>query len=260
MAGPKAVGMRRSTLSGPGLRALLATSSVAALLIGGGTPAAYAAACSNVVSAPFDNPLNTTIQNVCVDASFTAPGSNITNEGSISPSGIAFVGGTINGSILSTGVIDGGISLDATSMISGSHTAISIGGAIFTGGISNSGMLSVGGSGIVVNGPSTFTGGISNSGTITASGNGINVGSAGLFTGGIVNSATGTITAARFGVGVLVGSTGGPGVYNVSNFSGGISNAGNISSNSGTGIQINGVSTFGGGITNSGTISAGAEV
>ena len=100
-----------------------ATSSVAALLIGGGAPAAYAAACNNVVSAPFDNPLNTTIQNVCIDASFTAPGSNITNEGAISPSGIAFIGGTINGSVLSAGVINGGISLDPASMISGSHTS-----------------------------------------------------------------------------------------------------------------------------------------
>ena len=104
--------MRSSTPSRPGLRALLATSSVAALLIGGGTPAAYAAACNDAgISLPFDNPLNTTIQNVCVVASFTAPGSNITNEGSISPSGIAFVGGTINGSVLSAGVINGGISL-----------------------------------------------------------------------------------------------------------------------------------------------------
>ncbi|MGC1777355.1 MAG: hypothetical protein WBB34_05360, partial [Xanthobacteraceae bacterium] len=239
----------------PGTRRLLATSSVAALLIGGGMPVALAAPCTNVVAAPFDNPANTTVQNICITGSFTAPGSNVSNEGTISPSGIAFVGGTISGSILDTGVINGGISLDAASMITGNQVAISIGGSIFTGGISNAGTLSVSASAVVVNGPSTFSGGISNSGTITAAGNGINVGGAGQFTGGIVNAASGTIAATRFGVGVLVGSTGGPGVYNVSKFNGGISNAGSISSNSGTGIQINGVSTFGGGISNSGTIS-----
>ena len=70
---------------------------------------------------------------------------------------------------------------------------------------------------IVVNGASIFSGGIGNSGTITASGNAINGANDGLFSGGIVDSATGTITATHYGVGLLVGNTGGPGVSNVSN-------------------------------------------
>ena len=127
---------------------------------------------------------------------------------------------------------------DATSMISGSGTAISIGGAIFTGGISNSGTLSVGGSGIVVNGPSTFTGGISNSGLISANGAyGIAV-SASTFLGGITNS--GTISG---------GSPGWNFGQNSRKFSGWISNAGTISAGI-IGIVVSGVTNFIGGIIN----------
>jgi hypothetical protein len=254
--GPKAAGMRTSRPSALGLSALLATSSVAALLIGTGAPPAYAVQPCEfggiaVVGASQGSVTNSApisciyISNSTINGSVTNAGSGaITTTGPPSSTGITVNNSTVTGAVSNAGTI----------AASGNGIAIT-GNASIGGGIGNSGMLSVGGSGIVVNGPSTFAGGISNSGAITASGNGINVGSAGLFTSGIVNSASGTITATRFGVGVLVGSTGGPGIYNVSNFGGGVSNAGSISSNSGTGIQINGVSTFGGGIANSGTIS-----
>ncbi|HEX3709259.1 MAG TPA: hypothetical protein VHV56_05175, partial [Pseudolabrys sp.] len=108
------------------LRLLLASSSVAALLIGGGTPHAFAAACTNTIGASFDVPAATTVANVCVqNTSFTG---NITNEGTISPSGIAFQNGTIAGQINSSGIVDGGISLDSRSKITSTTTAISITG------------------------------------------------------------------------------------------------------------------------------------
>jgi hypothetical protein len=82
-----AFGMRNPRCaSRPNLRLLLASSSVAAILIGGGTPAAFAA-CVNG-GGGYDNPSPTTIAGICVaNTSFSG---NITNEGTISPSGIAF--------------------------------------------------------------------------------------------------------------------------------------------------------------------------
>ena len=67
--------------------ALLLSSSIAALLVAGGTPPAWAA-CGNNIHASFDNPAAQTTPCVAVtNTSFTG---NITNEGTISPGGIAF--------------------------------------------------------------------------------------------------------------------------------------------------------------------------
>jgi uncharacterized protein with beta-barrel porin domain len=227
---------------------LLASCSLAALLSGGGMPAAWAASCTNPVTmVPFDNPSGHTVANICVqNTSFTG---SITNEGTVSPSGIAFKNGTINGSITSSGTIIGGISLDSASKVTSTKTAISVTGPTFSGGISNAGTISAANTGIFVNSVTSFLGGISNSGMISAAFTGILVSGVTSFSGRISNS--GMISALN---GIVVGSSvGSP----LASFSGGISNSGTISVG-GTGILVRNVTNFSGGISNSGTISAGA--
>jgi hypothetical protein len=136
---------------------LLVTTSVAALLVGGGAPSAWAA-CGNNIGAAFDNPAAHTTPCVAVtNTSFTG---NITNEGTIAPGGITFSHGTITGSIVSSGTIAGGISLDGKSAISSTSTAIAINGGAFSGGISNRGSISYGGGGIFVGGAAILTGSV----------------------------------------------------------------------------------------------------
>jgi uncharacterized protein with beta-barrel porin domain len=267
------------------LRLLLASSSVAALLIGCGTPSALAAPCTNTVTAAFDNPIATTVANVCVhNTSFTG---SITNEGKISPSGIAFQNGTITGKINSAGVVNGGISLDATSKITATQSSIEITGTSFTGGISNAGTLSAGKYGIDAYLPTphanplfTFSGGITNSGTITvssSSGDGIYFRYVPSVFGGISNSGAITsgggginvYTAAQFGStsagggitnsGTISARTAGIEAYNVTTFSGGITNTGTIIVAGSSGIYVRFASVFSGGISNSGTISVGGR-
>ncbi len=168
---------------------------------------------------------------------------------------------------------------------SGTINCVLVGGSTispsttFSGGISNSGTISSGVTGIFVGGVSIFSSGISNSGTISVTGSvglgaisgvcagfcgdgfGIGVESVSIFSGGISNS--GTVSSNI--TGILVGS--------ISTFSGGISNSGTISAiggfspgttlavgasipTGGNGIEVNSVSVFSGGISNSGTISA----
>ena len=243
----------------------MASSSVAAILIGGGVPAW--AACTQVGAGGYNNPGATTVAGLCV--SNTSFSGSITNEGTISPSGIKFSNGTMTGQILSSGTINGGISLDSASKISGTNTDISVIGPTFTGGISNAAALSsafygifVGGNAAIdalVNGGvvsitiSTFTGGISNSGSIAT-------GDYGILVGG--NASTGS------------GDDTGNASITISTFTGGISNSGTISSTGGggVGVWVGGnamigseasrnatsvrVASFSGGIFNSGTISA----
>jgi uncharacterized protein with beta-barrel porin domain len=250
------------------LRLLLASSSVAAILIGGGAPVAVAAPCVNKISSSFDNPAGNTVANVCVDnTSFTGA---ITNEGTISPSGIAFVNGTITGFVGSTGVINGGISLDKTSAINGTFDAIFIGGRTsgggtvtvpsFSGGITNAGTITAPGDGIFVGGTannrfgdfssvtiSNFAGGITNSGTIFAGfANGIFIG--GLAEGSTTNITVSTFTGGITNTGLIetFGTTQGGGIVVGGEASGGI--FANISTLT--------ISTFGGEISNSGTIAA----
>jgi hypothetical protein len=246
-------------MTGCGLReTLLASCSVAALLIGGGTSVAFAA-CINGGGG-----YNNTGAISCIQVTDTTFTGKITNKGTISPGGITFTGSAMTGSIQDSGpLIAGGISLDSASKITSPSTAILITGSTFLGGITNSGKITAGGngSGIAVGGVSTFAGGISNRGMISIANTNVNVGVAGIsvysdsaFTGGITNS--GTISATGENVaGILVQS--------VSTFAGGISNSGIISAvNTNAkvlffGIEVYGDSAFTGGITNSGTISAG---
>src|SRR5580704_3418086 len=95
---------------------LLLSSSLTALLVGGGASSAWAG-CGNTIGAAFDNPAATTTP--CVAVTNTSFSGNITNEGTIAPGGISFTNGTVTGLISSSGTIAGGISLDANSVITG---------------------------------------------------------------------------------------------------------------------------------------------
>ncbi|MDR3464787.1 MAG: autotransporter domain-containing protein [Xanthobacteraceae bacterium] len=231
----------------------LASSSLAAVLVGAGAPPAFAACVS--VNANFDNPSATTVAGVCVtNTSFAG---SITNEGTISPLGIVFTNGTISGFIASTGTLNGGISLDTHSKIlAATGAAISISGN-FSGNISNGGSItSTTATGIAVRGPGTFAGAISNAGTITGAGDGIRAYSSVVAFGtkspggGIVNSGT-------------ISSSGGFGINTfgvVSTFYGGITNTGTIITANRPGIDFSATSFFGG-ILNTGTISgSGAAI
>jgi uncharacterized protein with beta-barrel porin domain len=238
---------------------LLLSTSVTALLVGGGAPAAFAACYTGPF--PFTN--NTTRS--CITVSATSFTGNVVNSatGVISPGGPTGIlvtnASTITGQISNAGTISvggTGILVDSSSVItngiinsgtiSASTAGIVVNGvSTFAGGISNSGTISATGAGIVLSTVSTFSGGISNSGTISAGSAGIVVTDVATFSGGVTNS--GTISAA---VGISVGCFCG-----ISTFSGGIVNSGTISAGT-AGILVNVVSAFSGGITNSGTIAA----
>jgi len=243
------------------VRLLLASSSVAALLIGGGAPSAFAA-CGPTLTGSVSGCTNSGTTPGIVITNATVSG-NISNTGSITATGISVTNhSTINGAILSSGTIEtsspsaSGISIDATSQVvtsefSSTLTAVRVNGSTFIGGITNSGTISGQLGGVLVGGNSsassiviaTFGGGISNSGLIALTGPSGN----GIVVGGNVHSGA-NIT--------------------VSNFSGNISNSGTISAGN-NGIVVGGgaggeagsellaISLFTGNITNSGSIFAG---
>ena len=139
------------------VRLLLASSSVAALLIGGGAPAALADGC---YAAPFPYTNNGTVH--CIVVNNTSFSGNLVNSGTgtISPgepTGISVNNSTITGQIFNAGTISAG----GPGILIKSNSAL-------TSGISNSGTISAGGDGgIYINGVSTFAGGINNSGTFS---------------------------------------------------------------------------------------------
>ena len=231
------------------LGGLLASTSVAALLIGGGAPAAFA----NCQLGPAGNQ------------------ASVSNSGTINC--INIEGITVTGDVTNTGT---GI-INATGPFSLSRNGIIIQYASVGGAVVNAGQITASGygNGIFVTSNATVSGGINNSGTITAAlGNGILIGSTSTlsvtissFGGGITNS--GTITAST-GTGIVVGDRSANNVtITISTFAGGITNSGTIAASI-DGIWVGGggfdfvtsngfvkISTFAGGITNSGTISAG---
>jgi outer membrane autotransporter protein len=223
--------------------ALLATSSVVAMIAAGSGPAR--AACAAIGSSGFTNPIGTTIP--CASASNTVINGNVVNAGTISPGsafGISINGGTLNGAIVNSGTIT------TTTPPNPTGNGVFVFGAIVTGGISNSGSITSSGRDILVQATPSFGGGITNTGTLASvSTSGIQVFTVSTFTGGITNS--GTITPS--GIGILVDT--------VSTFTGGIVNSGTITSSpTQAGISVNNVRTFVGGINNSGTLSgAGAS-
>jgi uncharacterized protein with beta-barrel porin domain len=213
----------------------------------------------------------------------------ITNSGRITAgaNGV-MVGGNVSGSNASVTIesFGGGIVNSAGGTISAGGSGVVVGGGIngssfftaaaiaistFSGGISNSGVISASQHGILVGGIATgtfgsvtiasFSGGITNSHSITAGGNGIFVGgnangtgsavTISNFAGGISNA--GTISAG--GRGIFVGGTGTVGgTVTIWAFTGGITNTGLIAAATGIKIDVN-VQSFSGAIANAGTIS-----
>ena len=251
------------------LRLLLASSSVAALLLGGGPRSAFAACTINDVGVNVAAVSNSAaidcinVQNSTVTGSVTNTGAGTLTPVGITPptaTGITINNSKIGGSVSNAGTITAplatGIVVNNNSSVAGRVTnsgSLSAGifginvfnNGTFGGGISNSGTVSAGGTGIIAAFVGTFAGGITNSGTVTAGIVGLAASGDLSFTGGIANAAAGTITGANAGISVT----------QVSTFLGGIANAGVIKSVH-TGIFIDGGNTFGGGIANSGTISA----
>ena len=269
----------------------LASSSLAALMIGNGAPPALAGACAispvtNQSSVSNSGSIN------CINLSGITVTGNVTNTGTITPTGptqagIGIDNSSIGGTISNSGTITGARSANAIDVTGSSAVAGGIANSgtitasergisdnsvsILAGGISNSGAISANLQGIFVDGVSTLAGGISNSGTVSsANASDIHVQQVSTFAGGINNS--GTISANRTSIVVYLVSTflggitnsgtisspGRTGILAVlsSSFAGGISNSGTISSANGTGIDVKHGLSFAGGINNSGTISA----
>jgi outer membrane autotransporter protein len=235
--GSVAGGRRRTR---PAVRLLLATSSVAALIVGA-APRPAQAAC---YTGPF--PFTNTAAQSCINVTNTSFSGNLVNSGT----GVVSPGGP-DGITVDNSTITGQVSNAGTISVGGNGILVQ-NNSLVTNGIVNSGSITAGSGarGIVVTGVSAFAGGILNSGTISAGFDGIFVGNLASFAGGITNS--GSITAGSSGIGIFV--------VNVSAFSGGIANSGTITAgSSGNGIAVVGVSTFSGGIANSGTITAGTS-
>jgi uncharacterized protein with beta-barrel porin domain len=228
-------------MGGRGRAGLLLSSSVAALLIGAGAPAAFAACTVDQTGG--------TVASV----SNASPAANCINV----------LNATVTGNVVNTSA---GV-LTANGGSPPSNTGITINNSSVGGAVSNAGTINANNIGILVGGamfapnffsptvilasPATVSGGITNTGTIAAGSAGIWVQAADTFGGGIVNAAAGTIFG-QVGIAVGVGATT-FGVRSVSSFGGGIVNQGLIQV-SGAGIFVNGVSTFDGGIRNSGTL------
>jgi uncharacterized protein with beta-barrel porin domain len=264
---------------------LLVSSSIGALLVGGGTRPAMAA-CANTVgpgaSASFTNPTGTVIP--CVSFQGATISGNVVNAGTITPGGapdgMNFTNATtIQGAVSNSGAI---------SVTDGTGIHVGAGAATLLGGITNSGTITAVGAGgqrgIDVAGQFTFNGGITNAGVISAGVAGVNVIDNFTFSGGITNGATGKITAATDGIvvsggatamtfggnisnagtiaakiGVNVFGTATGGIFQIKILSGAVINSGTISAAT-TGIVVKGASTFTGGVTNTGTITATAGV
>ncbi len=267
---PLPMGVRRAGLPG-----LLASSSVAALLVGGGGPAF--AACTDYINTTAAGCTNsTTITHLTISNSTVT--SQITNNGTIAPNGIVVQNGSVlNGAIFSPGTIGGGISIDQTSSINNVGQAITVFGPSFSGDLNNAGTIKVNGAGSnsgIVNESNATTGNIINTGAINigtttpgSSGVGIQVDNSSgptTFTGGISNGGSIVVNATNnfggcsaYGIAVL-GNQSGNGM--LGSFTGGIANGGTINATMGgtgantvAGIIVSDVTSFKGGITNAAT-------
>jgi len=172
---------------------LLASSSTAALLIGGCGPTF--AAC---YSGPFPNADVGNQTGVCItNTSFSG---GVGSTGTISPNGIVIIGSSIGGTISASGTLAGGISIDNVSTITGGN-GILINGPLLQGGIQNAGQVAGAATGIFVFGVSTFSGSIVNSagGTISSTNaHGIFLEQVTTFAGGISNA--GLISSVQNGI------------------------------------------------------------
>ncbi len=158
----------RSGIGRSRVRLLLATSSVAALLIGAGAPPAYAACNTSYTNQTTTGCTNSgSISGIAINHSTIT--SAITNTGTISANGIVLSNGsTITGGILDANAIGGSATILGGITLTDSYSEITSGGH----GIQIGGQPGSRGQVIIT----TFGGGISNAGTISAGGNGVFVG------------------------------------------------------------------------------------
>jgi fibronectin-binding autotransporter adhesin len=268
---------------------LLATTSIAALLLGAATPAQAGQAVTNTTVATVTNPAGQATTSIVITGS-TVTGA-ITNAGTIAP---GKVGVDPNGStaalLVENSSVGGGIANTGTIAVNGANQrpiGIDIVGSIVTGGLANRGTINATTTnliavGIQIDAASTITGDIVNKGVITASaasgGVATGLSISGSVTGGVVNN--GTITAAEGVNGlnatkaIFIFATIGSGYTNTgtllatsrkgaatgvvvegSILAGGISNTGTIIASGGrTGLGIDLLTQSPGGITNTGTI------
>ena len=182
--------------------------------------------------------------------------------GGITNSGVIFGGSVL---VFADSSFAGGVT--NSGKITGDFRGIRVNSVgAFAGGIDNSKTGTIAAKsfdGIVVGGSATsgtpvtvltFAGGITNSGRITAGSSGIDLASIETITGGVTN--TGAISAAL--VGVDVGINVGFGGVGVATFIGDVVNSGTISAGH-TGLRVVSVGVFSGGIVDSGTILAGSD-
>src|SRR5215831_1858807 len=224
------------------LRPLLASTSLAALLIGAATPAAFAVDCSAPVTGNVPDVTNTMPNPSCSITSATVT-NNVTNTSTISPGP---VGLTINTSSIGGAVVNAG-------QISGIR-AIDLISATVSGGLTNSGTItSTGSNQNGINVQDSVLGGISNSGTITVFGGNAIALTRVNFAGDIINSSSGRIISSpEFNGAILVQGVGGT-------FTGSINNSGLISAG-GPAIFLDGGHAITGSINNSGTITGNTGI
>jgi fibronectin-binding autotransporter adhesin len=265
---------------------LLATTSIAALLLGAATPAQAGQAITNTTVATVTNPAGQATTSIVITGS-TVSGA-VANAGTITP-GKAGLG--LNGSTAALFVqnssVGGGVSNTGTINANGAKlvVGIDIHGNIVAGGVSNTGTINVttnqAAEGVQIDAASTITGDIVNKGMITAkakSGGAVSLVSGldilGSVTGGVINSgtiiATGNVANA---IGTNGSTTIGSGYTNTGTLlataigdavgldvfgtivAGGIGNSGTIVASGGNiGIGIVLATASPGGITNTGTI------
>ena len=204
-------------------------------------------ACTTI-SGAFTNAAGHSIPCILVpNLTFTG---NVSNAGTItglgtSGGGITVTNSTITGAIVNSGILNGGIKIDAQSIIDPVSVAILITGPTFSGGISNAGVLQGTQSAIRIAGTTTFGGGITNSGTLSGALYGLQINGVSTFAGGVTNASGGLITTAGTGIALV----------HVTTFLNGITNNGTIAAGE-VGILLDDVTTFSGNISNAGTITA----
>jgi uncharacterized protein with beta-barrel porin domain len=245
---------------------LLASSSVIALLVAGGTPSSFAGTCA-VTPVTNQSSVSNSGSINCINLNGITVTGNVANAGTGVITATGGVAPTRTGITIQNSSIGGTISNAGT--ISALNTGIFVSVSNVAGGITNNGTISAGSSGIDIRNVDTFAGGISNGGTISSQRSGIFVVSNSRFSGGIAN--TGTIAARSTGIfvassifsggvtnsGMISAGSAGININTVNVFTGGISNTGTITAGY-TGIYVSANSTFSGGITNSGMISSGS--
>ncbi|HEY1540872.1 MAG TPA: autotransporter domain-containing protein [Xanthobacteraceae bacterium] len=243
------------------------STSLAALLIGAGTPAAFAACTiaptTNQVAVSNSASIN------CIDIT----GITVTND--VTNTSVGVITGTGNAAPTRTGITVNNSSIGGAIVNAGRITSATTGNGIFvtnnatvSGGVANSGTISTLLTGIMVRSVSTFAGGISNTGTISAAGDGVFVASVTSFAGGVGNagmisagiglsvSNVGTVTDGISNASTIEAAVAGIFVDAVTTFAGGVSNSGTISAAQQSGIIVENITTFAGGIGNTGTITA----